>query len=121
VLKGYLYQYSETKSEDRNISHSNKCISPLTQLLCQYEACISEYDKLHFSSIELLLQEEDFHYLVDITFPKGFPQVFSGSYSPIAADYLNLWEAYIILTNFILMHFPPGCKPQCSIEVHTSE
>lgn len=47
----------------------------VAQLLCRYDAAIIQYDTVRFTSIELLLQDEvdDFHYLVDITFPPGFP------------------------------------------------
>uniref|UniRef100_A0A2P2HYK4 BRISC and BRCA1-A complex member 2 n=1 Tax=Hirondellea gigas TaxID=1518452 RepID=A0A2P2HYK4_9CRUS len=49
----------------------------VAQLLCQYDASISQYDAVRFNTVELLLltEEEDFHYLVDIVFPRCFPQV----------------------------------------------
>ncbi|KAF2352858.1 BRCA1-A complex subunit BRE, partial [Trinorchestia longiramus] len=45
----------------------------IAQLLCKYDAAISQYDNVRFKSVQLLLNEDSFHYIVDINFPHGFP------------------------------------------------
>lgn len=51
------------------------CFVAALQLLCQYDAAISQYDNIRFTSVELLLHEDDFHYMARISFPPAFPQV----------------------------------------------
>ncbi|XP_018016879.1 BRISC and BRCA1-A complex member 2 [Hyalella azteca] len=46
----------------------------VAELLCKYDAAISHYDSVRFKNVQLLLDEEGFHYIVDIHFPHGFPQ-----------------------------------------------
>ncbi|CAL1265184.1 unnamed protein product [Larinioides sclopetarius] len=44
-----------------------------TQFLSHFYRCVVEYDVLYFSSMTLILREDDFHFILEINLPDDFP------------------------------------------------